>query len=351
MKSNWEQLLETAKEIRLSREDKAKTGELLLRYMRMNPVREDNDMRHNIQRSPIIRLQLIQFFYKPMAIAMVLLVAITAGGGASLAAENSVPGDVLYPVKVGINENVRGAFAFSQEAKAEWKIQQVERRLQEAEKLAAAGDLSAEAAAKIETEFDEHTESMTSITSNIQADGRAEVAAKIHSNLEAILATHAKVLEDLKGESGNEGIAQILASVEAQTQTSKAAKAGSEIELKGQIVCLPHRDTGDFQTLECAFGLQGEDGKYYGLQGFNQQDLIFGNVGTGQEVVVTGIFTPGKDSTYNTIGTIEVTSVVQTDVKSNIDVEEKAPERSESSGSGTETKVRLEAEGGIQVEL
>ncbi|MBU1130917.1 hypothetical protein KJ840_02180 [Patescibacteria group bacterium] len=82
-----------------------------------------------------------------------------------------------------------------------------------------------------------------------------------------------------------------------------------QIKIEGQIDCLPHRDTGGGQTLECAFGLQGKDGMYYGLQGLNQQDLISGKIAPGKKVVITGIFTPSKDSKYNTIGTIEVVLV------------------------------------------
>src|SRR3989338_6446139 len=51
---------------------------------------------------------------KPMTIA--LIIALLIGGGTSFAAEGAVPGDVLYPVKVNINEEIRGVVAFSDTA-------------------------------------------------------------------------------------------------------------------------------------------------------------------------------------------------------------------------------------------
>ena len=85
-----------------------------------------------------------------------------------------------------------------------------------------------------------------------------------------------------------------------------------QIKIEGQIDCLPHRDTSGGQTLECAVGLQGKDGMYYGLQGLNQQDVIPGKIEPGQKVVITGTFTPSQDSKYNTVGIIEVVSVEYT---------------------------------------
>lgn len=241
MKSRLEQLLTAAKEIRLSEKEKARTRDLLLRYMRMNPVREGNDIRHTIQRaslagqrSPIAKISIIQFLYKPMVIPIIILVAIFAGGGVSLAANDALPGDVLYSVKTGVNENVRSVLAFSDEAKAEWKVEQVERRLQEAEKLASEGKLSENAGATLEAKFIEHTESMTSIASSLQATGKAEAAAEIYSSLEATLEAHAKILTASKSETGNEGAAQIIGIVEVQAQEAGVARVESETELKGQ---------------------------------------------------------------------------------------------------------------------
>ncbi len=39
-----------------------------------------------------------------------------------------------------------------------------------------------------------------------------------------------------------------------------------DITAQGMITCLPHRDTSGPQTLECAYGLEDIEGRYYALR-------------------------------------------------------------------------------------
>lgn len=59
-------------------------------------------------------------------------------------AEYTVPGDMLYPVKVKINEEVRSTLARTPYEKVEWEAQRIERRISEARVLAKAGLLTPE---------------------------------------------------------------------------------------------------------------------------------------------------------------------------------------------------------------
>ena len=78
----------------------------------------------------------------------------------------------------------------------------------------------------------------------------------------------------------------------------------------GKIVCLPHKDQGGPQTLECAYGLEAVDGTYYGLEGLNQEDLISGRLTAGAKVVVHGrLHSASKDEKYAVAGNITVESV------------------------------------------
>jgi hypothetical protein len=90
-------------------------------------------------------------------IASLVLVAML-GGGVSLAAENSLPGSSLYPIKVSINEEIRAALATSVEAKAEWETRRAERRLEEGDKLFEKGDLDEARDKKIKEAFNKHAE-------------------------------------------------------------------------------------------------------------------------------------------------------------------------------------------------
>lgn len=236
MNNNFEQFIKKAKEVHLPEKEKAQGRELLSRYMQMNPpVRFSEQGRHQLQRSWFSQLiTRNNILYKPMVIVAVLLIAVAAGGGVSLAAENALPGEVLYPVKVEVNENVRTAFAFSQEAKAEWRVEQTERRLQEAEKLAVQGELEGSAAATVESKFEQHTQSLAEIASELEARGNVEAAAQAHSNLEAALDAHARILATIQASGRNGAVTSILAKVRSRTEAATQARTRTEAEVSGR---------------------------------------------------------------------------------------------------------------------
>lgn len=85
------------------------------------------------------------------------------------------------------------------------------------------------------------------------------------------------------------------------------------ITVQGEITCLPKKGSGA-QTLECAIGLMGQDGKYYGLRNLPDFDPEYKFSQTGMKVEVAGTFTSGTmegpgGSTYDVVGNIEVTSI------------------------------------------
>jgi len=85
------------------------------------------------------------------------------------------------------------------------------------------------------------------------------------------------------------------------------------ITVNGEITCLPKKGAGQ-QTLECAFGLKGLDGKYYGLKNLFKLDPEYKFTEGGLRVEVSGSFNSeeikGPDGNkYEVVGTIDVTSI------------------------------------------
>lgn len=80
-----------------------------------------------------------------------------------------------------------------------------------------------------------------------------------------------------------------------------------QITVSGEIVCLPHKDQSGPQTLECAYGLKADDGKYYGLSDLNFEHLP--GLPTGERVTIEGKFRTSVDSKYADEGTIEISEV------------------------------------------
>lgn len=88
---------------------------------------------------------------------------------------------------------------------------------------------------------------------------------------------------------------------------STSIAPNSEIEVKGEIVCLPKKGEGP-HTMECAFGLQSIDGKYYGI--LNSENPLLTK--TGEVLVVKGTFEQADPETsYDIVGNINVTEVLE----------------------------------------
>lgn len=134
-------------------------------------------------------------------IAIALLVAAALGGGVSVAAQNSLPGDALWGFKTGVNEQVTGAFSAGDEAKADWDISIIKARLEEAQRLAAKGALSANVQADLSANFDAHAEDIASRVAKLQASGKADIAAQVATRFQAALAQSATAVADASAHS------------------------------------------------------------------------------------------------------------------------------------------------------
>jgi hypothetical protein len=98
------------------------------------------------------------------------------------------------------------------------------------------------------------------------------------------------------------------------THAPQSAQESEEVTLAGTIVCLPHRNSSGPQTLECAYGLHGDDGQYYGLTDMAApRTTLVTTFPTDSHVVVRGMLALGEDQRYATIGTIEMDSIAATD--------------------------------------
>ncbi len=88
-----------------------------------------------------------------------------------------------------------------------------------------------------------------------------------------------------------------------------ASSEGVSITISGVTICLPHKNTSGPQTLECALGLEGDDGNNYGLNDPGWKFLI--GTGNGVKVEITGTLTRKGDSKYDSAGIIEIENLTK----------------------------------------
>ncbi len=87
------------------------------------------------------------------------------------------------------------------------------------------------------------------------------------------------------------GFFWFVRSGERPAENSPATFEPYRATVTGSYLCLPHTDTSGPQTLECALGLQTDDGIYYALD-FNRWSALPADVPTGSRVTATGTVTP-----------------------------------------------------------
>lgn len=97
---------------------------------------------------------------KQIAAFVVIIAIVLTSGGTSYAAENALPGDTLYSIKVNVNEEIENFVALTPTAKAKVSVKHTSKRLAEAEQLSKSGKLTAETQAVIETSIKKHTDSI-----------------------------------------------------------------------------------------------------------------------------------------------------------------------------------------------
>lgn len=137
----------------------------------------------------------IQMHKLASVVAAILIVAIS-GNSIVLAANEALPGDALYSFKVNVAEPVRVALTADPVKKAEIQTSFVQNRFEEAETLAARGQLDDVKEQEISNLIDRH---VASVTQNIEKIDAVSPEKAENSNIavEASMNAHAKILASL----------------------------------------------------------------------------------------------------------------------------------------------------------
>lgn len=142
-------------------------------------------------------------FIKEIVIISVILLL----GTTSAFAEKSVPGKLLYGVKIFVNEPVAGIFAFTKEEKTEWKERLVERRLEEAKKLITENKLDEASRLELENKIKNQVEDFNVKVKELALVKNQSVnSSDLNIRMQASLQAYKNVFENL---SSNENTNEI----------------------------------------------------------------------------------------------------------------------------------------------
>jgi hypothetical protein len=227
MKKFSEQLKKRADSIHLNVEEKAHLRERMLAFMEYHPLPDSQgvDLRSvtKAKKTPSSFWNVWMAGRFAGGFAMLLLVSVPA------LAENALPGDTLYPIKVRFNEEVKGALNSSPYQKIEWETERLERRLAEAQLLADAGLLTPEAEAEVANAIRKHSRTARS---NIEAMriSDSDEAAMAEITLSSSLAVSAEVLLRKDQNTGSSS---------ASVLSGAVSEARANVALSGENVSYP----------------------------------------------------------------------------------------------------------------
>jgi hypothetical protein len=239
-------IVQKARQVVLAPKEKDEIKSQILHFMKNNPAASNID--HSSIGSITKNKYWLQEYFgsvsrfvnmRPvMRYASVIVVCVLLGSaGVSFAAQNALPGDILYPIKTGIAEKMVGLVLISDEAKAEYNINLTQIRLEETEAVIAKNKLSAKATETVRGLLDDHIADVQIKINRIKNKEDDQLAIELNSQLESLLKAHAQVIAALEqSDKGNNsaGAHAILSDLENTTNEIMSARKAVELNLSLQ---------------------------------------------------------------------------------------------------------------------
>ena len=126
-------------------------------------------------------------------VAMVLAVL----SGASYAAASSLPGDILYPVKMNVNERVEAALAITPKATAEFAQKQITRRVVEAETLEHENRLDDAKKNQLAEETKKYVDTYAEARTKMENSGNRNDAEELEGNMRRTMSAHERTFHNI----------------------------------------------------------------------------------------------------------------------------------------------------------
>ncbi|KKT78723.1 MAG: hypothetical protein UW75_C0039G0007 [Parcubacteria group bacterium GW2011_GWF2_44_8] len=225
MKRFSEQFNTKAQTIKLSVAEKRDLRERVVSYMEYHPL--PNSTRTAGQSvdltSPVFFISRAKFWQTAkLSTAFVLMLIV----GVSYAAEQAVPGDALYAIKVGVNEEFRSTMARSPYEKVVWETERLNRRISEARLLANEGRLTEEVEVQVAQAVKEHSENARKEIANLKItdkDGAALASIELNTALDVQTTS-------LRSRTDVEAAGHSTSLIENVLEFSQAAEASVEAD-------------------------------------------------------------------------------------------------------------------------
>ncbi len=239
MKRFSEQLKKKSATIRLKAAEKAELQSRIVAFMEYHPLPAA------VKATPVPKSRINPEPYRLIAIprsylrsfigvtALLFVVVIPA------MAENAIPGDILYPVKVNFTEEIRSTLSTNSYEKVVWETTRLERRVAEARLLAQAGKLTPAAEADVLAAVQVHSDNAKRQIESLRTTD-ADGAALAQMTFATMLDVQSSVLKSDDSASTTMGkstvaLASALDAGYTEASTDSGADAVSVVRLLAQL--------------------------------------------------------------------------------------------------------------------
>ncbi len=258
------QLFKKSGEVSLSLFERRKIEGNLAFYMDKHPMRRSSDS----VLSPFFSN--FQFKQKKFMIASFALVLIIMGGTSAFA-NGALPGDLLYPIKLNVNEGASSLFSFGTKSNAQLKVNHADERLVEIEKLSSANRLNAPAVAAVLADFNKDAEKIKEHVIELKAKGKIEDANEVSSSFETSLQNHHSLIVALaekeeKEKNNEELLSNLAVKVEAHLQVASLERKDTENTLANSTTTIEIKSPAEI-AMKSAKNTITEVEKYINLNG------------------------------------------------------------------------------------
>lgn len=243
MKQFGRQLHNQAKSVKLRAVERAELKDRLQMYMEYHPLPQ-SEAAAATKTSPAalprrILTTTVQKWFTPVAgVTATFLILILP-----VIAEQAVPGDLLYPMKVQINEEVRSTLTFSSQDKIKWETTRIERRLAEARLLESQGKLTDELEQAVAAAVRTHARNTeTEIAALREVD--AEEAAVAEVSFASSLAVQSEALvQTSRDRAVNTPASPVLLAVQSEEREANARSADSAPSYERMLALIEQETT------------------------------------------------------------------------------------------------------------
>jgi len=175
--------------------------------------------------------------------AAVLLVVVVFGTGTSFAAQVALPGDLLYPIKVSVNEEIKSIF-LSGVNETEYEVVRAKERIEEVKKLIAQNKLSPDVQVKIATKLSSHVTKVEKGVEELTKKGELKSAFEISSNLEnSLVESEIAIAKIAKNDVAVPGVAVQVAVAENIIRSSQKNSATTRETTENKIYTRQSNDS------------------------------------------------------------------------------------------------------------